>query len=68
MKIEITLADNNVVIRMQVMLTHPEAGHAGFTCHHIDLDSASHLRRLIEFNLGNEASLQRELHAMIASG
>ena len=66
--IEIALTDSEVVIRMQTTLAHLEAGRAGFTCLHIDLDSASHLRRLIELNLGNETRLQRELHAMIASG
>lgn len=67
-EVEITLADSDVMIRMQASLAHLEAERAGFTCHHIDLDSASHLRRLIELNLGNEAQLQRELHAMITSG
>jgi PilZ domain len=67
-EIEIALADSDVMIRMQATLAHLEAERAGFTCHHIDLDSASHLRRLIELNLGNETQLQRELHAMITSG
>lgn len=66
--VEISLADSDVVIHMQATLAHLEPGRAGFVCRHIDLESASHLRRLIELNLGNEAQLQRELHAMMASG
>jgi len=31
---------------------------------HIDLDSISHLRRLVELNLGDEALLERELAAL----
>lgn len=54
-----------VIIRMQSRLAHLEDERAGFTCHHIDLDSAGHLRRLIELNLSDDAQLHRELEAMI---
>jgi hypothetical protein len=53
-------------IRMEARVTHLEADRAGIVCHHLDLDSAAHLRRLIELNLGDEAQLHRELAAMIA--
>ena len=36
----------------------------GFVCRHIDVDSISHLRRLVELNLGDEALLERELAAL----
>jgi hypothetical protein len=62
--LEIKIADD-VVIQMQGIVAHIEADHAGISCQHIDLDSAAHLRRLVELNLGDEARLHRELAAMI---
>lgn len=56
----------NTGIRMEARVAHLEADRAGLVCHHLDLDSAAHLRRLIELNLGDEAQLHRELAAMIA--
>ncbi|ABC32612.1 conserved hypothetical protein [Hahella chejuensis KCTC 2396] len=46
-------------------LRHTEKGHLGFSCEHMDLDSASTLRRLVELNLGSSALLERELAALI---
>lgn len=48
-------------IRMEVTLARTEDGLLGFVCRHIDLDSISHLRRLIELNLGDEQLMEREL-------
>jgi len=33
----------------------------GLSCREIDLDSITHLRRLVALNLGDEALLDREL-------
>ena len=56
------LTDNDeATIRMEVSVKHIEANHAGFRCEHIDLDSISHLRRLVELNLGDPDILEREL-------
>ncbi|TFY84713.1 PilZ domain-containing protein [Pseudomonas kairouanensis] len=57
--------DPKVHIKMQVRLTHEDHGQLGFVCQHIDLDSISHLRRLIELNLGDEEELHRELAALL---
>ncbi|AZZ94390.1 MULTISPECIES: PilZ domain-containing protein [unclassified Hahella] len=46
-------------------LRHAEKGHLGFSCEHMDLDSASTLRRLVELNLGSSDLLERELAALI---
>lgn len=51
-------------VRMEVLLTRTQAGYLGFVCRHIDLDSISHLRRLVELNLGDESLLERELAAL----
>jgi len=56
----------DVVIRMQTRVAHSESDHIGLHCDHIDVDSITHLRRLIELNLGNPELLDRELAALSA--
>ncbi len=51
----------DATIRMEVSVAHVEKQLAGFRCEHIDLDSISHLRRLVELNLGDNEMLNREL-------
>ena len=60
---KIQLADDTQVL-MEVVLTRTQADLLGFVCRHIDLDSISHLRRLVELNLGDENLLERELAAL----
>lgn len=57
--------DPQAHIKMQVKLAHDDHGQLGFVCEEIDLDSISHLRRLIELNLGDEDELHRELGALL---
>ncbi|ATR81673.1 PilZ domain-containing protein [Pseudomonas sp. HLS-6] len=52
-------------VRMHVELRHEEGNQMGFVCQFIDLDSISHLRRLIELNLANPEELERELRQLI---
>lgn len=53
--------DDDSQISMQVTLAHASTTRLGLHCDHIDLDSISHLKRLVELNLGDPAQLQREL-------
>jgi hypothetical protein len=50
---------------MQGSIIHSETDQIGFRCDHIDLESISHLKRLVELNLGDEAALERELHELV---
>ena len=59
--VTIWLSDDTTTITMDVTLRHREDGRIGFECRFLDLDSATHLRRLVELNLGDEAELHREL-------
>ena len=52
---------NDTVIVMPVILRHHLGEYLGFEAQTIDIDSISHLRRLVELNLGNEGLLEREL-------
>ncbi|MDH5228917.1 MAG: PilZ domain-containing protein [Gammaproteobacteria bacterium] len=61
LKVEIHPPEEVFAIRMDVETTHSENDHVGFECKHIDIDSVSHLRRLIELNVGDDKILNREL-------
>jgi hypothetical protein len=52
-------------IKMELTATHVVDNKVGFKCEHIDIDSISELRRLVELNLGNSALLERDLLALI---
>jgi len=63
-RIELFLGDDSAII-MEVKAVHVEPASLGFACEHIDLDSITHLRRLVELNLGNEEILERELSELM---
>jgi hypothetical protein len=54
-----------LAIAMDVTPIHLGENRLGFRCDRIDLASASHLRRLVELNLGDPALLERELAALV---
>lgn len=55
---------DEISISMAVIATHAEGNRIGFKCEHIDIDSISRLRRLVELNLGDSELLERELAAL----
>lgn len=63
-KIELPLDDSNVTIQMGVSVAHIQEQHVGFRCEHIDFDSITHLRRLMELNLGDAELVNRELSTL----
>lgn len=62
-RLELTLADD-AVIAMDAVVAHIEAEQVGLHCENIDLDSITHLRRLVELNAGDPDLLDRELAAL----
>lgn len=64
LQVDIKLADRTR-IKMGVELVHITRHEAGCHCLHIDLDSITLLKRLVELNLGSGAPLERELSALI---
>jgi hypothetical protein len=46
--------------------SHTRGQNAGLLCLDIDIDSVTHLRRLVELNLGDSDLLERELSALIS--
>ncbi|GMQ89125.1 MAG: hypothetical protein BMS9Abin09_0580 [Gammaproteobacteria bacterium] len=51
-------------ICMDVRVAHQENEKLGLNCGDIDVDSITHLRRLVELNLGDPELLERELSAL----
>jgi hypothetical protein len=49
---------------MDVVIAHQQNDELGVRCVDIDLDSITHLRRLVELNLGETELLERELSAL----
>lgn len=64
-QVDLLLNDADLVIKMQAEVAHVDNGTVGFHCELIDLDSITHLKRLVELNLGDEALLHRELAALL---
>lgn len=61
------LPDSDVEVQMQALIAHQKPGMIGLTCQHIDVESISHLRRMVELNLGDASLLNRELENFIES-
>lgn len=55
----------DVKINMSVTVAHLDARRVGLRCENIDLDSVTHLRRLVELNAGDPGLLDRELPALL---
>jgi hypothetical protein len=66
-QLSITLAVMEVGIIMSVEVAHIAGVEIGLLCRSIDLDSMTHLRRLIELNLTDPALLDREFKALMLS-
>ena len=60
-QLTIPLAETGNHIAMSAEIAHLQGLHAGLLCRNIDLDSVTHLRRLIELQLGDPALLERDL-------
>ncbi len=64
--LHVRLAETSAHIRMETKTAHIDGQHAGLVCHNIDLESVTHLRRLVELNLGSAILLERELSALLS--
>lgn len=60
----LTLSDQQTRICMQGHVRYSHEGRLGIECEQLDVDSASHLRRLVELNMGDQKLLEREFDAL----
>ena len=61
--LELSLANpaSDVTLQMEASVVHMENGRIGFQYQNMDIDTAAHLHRLVELNLGDEKLMEREL-------
>lgn len=55
------LSDKKSEVTMNIAVVHVEEHETGLQCNAIDIDSVTHLRRLVELNLGDSEQLNKEL-------
>ena len=69
-KAVVQLAAGEVELELPVQLARIHPPYLGLVCRAVELESISHLRRLIELNLGDPDLLDRELEHLVedASG
>jgi hypothetical protein len=63
-RLELGLGAGQTIV-LQGSIAHLEARRLGIVCRVIDIDSVTHLRRLVELNLGTSDLLERELSALL---
>lgn len=63
--LDFSLLDSDIELQMEATLTYRTGNLLGLKCVHIDVDSISHLRRILELNLGDASLLNRELENFI---
>ena len=54
----------DLAIAMETRVARVEGGETGLVVERLDLDSAQHLKRLVELNLGDDSLLNRDLAAL----
>jgi PilZ domain len=65
--LSVSLSEMEVAIAMAGEIAHVEGDRVGLLCRSIDIESITHLRRLLEINLGDAQLLERELKALVSS-
>ena len=63
---KVRLDDGPCFIELDGEIAHASDRQIGIHCSTLDVDSAARLRRMVELNLGEERSLERELVQMVA--
>ncbi|MCW8879954.1 MAG: PilZ domain-containing protein [Kangiellaceae bacterium] len=64
--LDMPLDGDENVISMQVELVNQRDDRLGLKCSHIDLDSITLLRRLVELNLGQPELLERDFASLVS--
>lgn len=67
-RLMLPLNESGEKIVMEGAVVHQEGRRIGIECRHIDVDSLTNLRRLVELNLGDAALLDRELSHLFKVG
>ena len=65
--IEFTLNNGTIVLNIKAKLVYGNNANYGFKFSEIDLDTLTHLRRLIELNLGDSDQIRKELFFLVST-
>lgn len=57
--------EEDLQLHFDVRVAHMEGDHVGFEIVQVDLETANHLHRLVELNLGDETVLKRNFDELI---
>ena len=57
--------EEDLQLHIDVRVAHMEDNHVGFEIEQVDLDTANHLHRLVELNVGDETILKRNIDELI---
>lgn len=63
--LNLTLSASDIILEINSIVCHQEEGLLGIKFLTLSLESISHLRRLIELNLADEALMHREMSQLI---
>lgn len=67
-QLTVPLTESHYRITMSMQVAQVQQQNIGLVCCSIDLDSVTHLRRLIELQLGDPALLERDLATLCSPG
>lgn len=65
LQLQFKLGDSDIELNLAVALCHQHADHLGLKNISSDIETASHLKRLIQLNIGDESLLNREIDELI---
>lgn len=57
--------EGDLRLHMDVKVRHMEDDHVGFEIMKMGIETANHLHRLVELNIGNSQTLKRELEELV---
>ena len=60
------LTSSAIEVKTQVLLKRVSKNLIGVSFESIDIESAAHLKRLVELNLGGEEMIEREIESLVA--
>ncbi|MBX9836115.1 MAG: PilZ domain-containing protein [Burkholderiaceae bacterium] len=67
-QLTVPLTESHYCITMSMQVAQVQQQNMGLVCCSIDLDSVTHLRRLIELQLGDPSLLERDLVVLCSPG
>jgi len=63
--LNLSLEGSDIILECEGVICHQESGRLGIKFLTLNLDTISHLKRLIQLNLGDDESLHREISQLI---